>query len=89
MIQTKKRKSLQLLFLAAVSVAMIFSGCNSGSSRAEDEITSLQNEVSSLKNDVNSLKNNVSTLESKNSALESQLKSVENNISTLGYKVRP
>ena len=89
MTQSKKRKGLQLLFLAVVSVALIFPGCNSGSSVSEDEIRSLQNEVSSLKNDVNSLKNNVSDLENKNRALESQLKSVENNVNALGYKVRP
>ena len=89
MTQTKKRKGLQLLLLAVVSVAWIFSGCNSGSSYSEDEIRSLQNEVSSLKSDVSSLKNDVIDLKSKNSSLENQLKTVENNVSTLGYKVRP
>ena len=89
MTQAKKRKGLQLLFLAVVSVTFIFSGCNVGSSGSEDEIRSLQNEISSLKTEVTSLKNDVSDLESKNSALESKLKTVENNVNTLGYKVRP
>ncbi|HEX5152598.1 MAG TPA: hypothetical protein VFW07_14205 [Parafilimonas sp.] len=40
----KKRKGLQLLFLAVVSIAFIFSGCSAGSSSSEDVIRSLQNE---------------------------------------------
>ena len=88
MTQTKKRKGVQILCLAVVSVAMIFSGCNFSSSGSEDEIRSLQNEISSLKTDINSLKKEVSDLESKNSSLESKLKIVENNVNTLGYKAR-
>ena len=88
MTQTKKRKGLQLLSLAVVSIAFSFSSCNVGSPGSEDEIRSLQNEISSLKTDINSLKNDVSDLESKNSSLESKLKTVENNVNTLGYKVR-
>ena len=89
MTQTKKRKGLQLLLLAIVSLTFIFSSCNIGSSGSEDEIRSMQNEISSLKTDINSLKNDVNDLESKNSSLESKLKTVENNVNTLGYKVRP
>ena len=88
MTQTKKRKGLQLLLLAAISIAFIFSGCSIGSPGAEDEIRSLQNEISSLKTDITSLKKDVSDLESKNSSLENKLKTVENNVNTLGYKVR-
>lgn len=87
MAQTKTRKGLQLLCLAVVSVALMFSACNSGSSGSEEEMRSLQNEISSLKTDINSLKNNVSDLETKNSLLENKLKTVENNVNTLGYKV--
>ena len=89
MTQTKKRKGLQLLLLAIVSLTFIFSSCNIGSSGSEDEIRSLQNEVSSLKSDITSLQKDVSDLQSKNRSLESQLKTVENNVNTLGYKVRP
>lgn len=89
MTQMKKRKGLPLLFLAVISTAFIFSGCNSGSPGSDDEMRSLQNEISSLKADVTSLKNDVSDLENKNSALESKLKTVENNVNTLGYKVKP
>jgi septal ring factor EnvC (AmiA/AmiB activator) len=89
MAQANKRKALQLLFLAAVSVVLMFPGCSFSSFGSEDEIRSLQNEVSSLKSDITSLQKDVSDLQSKNSSLESQLKTVENNVNTLGYKVRP